>query len=142
MFLDKFYLNSIYVLALQSQRSLVILVGLTMTWYSELRIFFGVLDRYIFSQSSQRRDPDPNFQQLKRTNWREKKFCWGSNSQTYKQMDQHFENLHFALRTQPILVFVETCRGYSFWDRLRNFFHTFTWTFLSVDKLNKLGKFW
>ena len=26
--------------------------------------------------------------------------------------------------------------GYSFWDRLRNFFHKFTWIVLSVHKLN------
>ena len=32
--------------------------------------------------------------------------------------------------------------GYSFWDRLRNFLHKFTWIFLSVHKLNKLDKFW
>ena len=32
--------------------------------------------------------------------------------------------------------------GYSFWDRLRNFLHKFTWIVLSVHKLNKLGKFW
>ena len=32
--------------------------------------------------------------------------------------------------------------GYSFWDRLRNFLHKFTWIVLSVNKLNKLGKFW
>ena len=32
--------------------------------------------------------------------------------------------------------------GYSFWDRLRNFLHKFTWVVLSVHKLNKLGKFW
>ena len=34
------------------------------------------------------------------------------------------------------------CTGYSFWDRLRNFLHKFTWIVLSVHKLNKLGKFW
>ena len=32
--------------------------------------------------------------------------------------------------------------GYSFWDRLHNFLHKFTWVVLSVHKLNKLGKFW
>ena len=32
--------------------------------------------------------------------------------------------------------------GYSFWDRLRNFFHKFTRIVLSVHKLNKVGKFW
>ena len=32
--------------------------------------------------------------------------------------------------------------GYSFWDRLRNFLHKFTWIVLSVHKLNNLGKFW
>ena len=32
--------------------------------------------------------------------------------------------------------------GYSFWDRLRNFWRKFTWIVLSVHKLNKLGKFW
>ena len=32
--------------------------------------------------------------------------------------------------------------GYCFWDRLRNLLHKFTWTVLSVHKLNKLGKFW
>ena len=32
--------------------------------------------------------------------------------------------------------------GYSFWDRLRNFLHKFTWIVLSVHKLNKLDKFW
>ena len=32
--------------------------------------------------------------------------------------------------------------GYSFWDRLRNFLHKFTWIVLSVHNLNKLGKFW
>ena len=29
--------------------------------------------------------------------------------------------------------------GYSYWDGLRNFLHKFTWIFLSVHKLNKLG---
>ena len=33
------------------------------------------------------------------------------------------------------------CTGYSFWDRLRNFLHKFTWIVLSVQKLNKLGKY-
>ena len=32
--------------------------------------------------------------------------------------------------------------SYSFWNRLRNFLHKFTWIVLSVYKLNKLGKFW
>ena len=32
--------------------------------------------------------------------------------------------------------------GYSFWNRLRNFWHKFTSIILSVQKLNKLGKFW
>ena len=32
--------------------------------------------------------------------------------------------------------------GYSFWYRLRNFLHKFTWIVLSVHKLKKLGKFW
>jgi len=32
--------------------------------------------------------------------------------------------------------------GYSFWDRLHNFSNKFTWIVLSVQKLNKLGKFW
>ena len=31
--------------------------------------------------------------------------------------------------------------GFSFWDRLHNFLHKFTWIVLSVHKLNKLGKF-
>ena len=30
--------------------------------------------------------------------------------------------------------------GYSFWDRLRNFSHKFTWIVLPVNKFNKLGK--
>ena len=32
--------------------------------------------------------------------------------------------------------------GYSFWDRLRNFLHKFSWIVLSVHKLNKLDKYW
>ena len=35
-----------------------------------------------------------------------------------------------------------TVTGYSFWDRLRNFLHKFTWIVLSFHKLNKVGKFW
>ena len=41
-----------------------------------------------------------------------------------------------------IVFFVHHFTGYSFWDRLRNFLHKFTWIVLSVHKLNKLGKFW
>ena len=41
-----------------------------------------------------------------------------------------------------IVFFVHHFTGYSFWDRLRNFLHIFTWIVLSVHKLNKLGKFW
>ena len=40
-----------------------------------------------------------------------------------------------------IIWYFAYCAGYSFWDRLRNFLQKFTWIFLSVHKLNKLGKF-
>ena len=35
-----------------------------------------------------------------------------------------------------------SCKGYSFWDRLPNLLHKFTWIVLSVHKLNKLDNFW
>ena len=48
--------------------------------------------------------------------------------------------LFFCIEFVFLSSFLTT--GYSFWDRLRNFLHKFTWIVLSVHKLNKLGKFW
>ena len=52
----------------------------------------------------------------------------------YKKMQNEF--LSFFKHT------VHLGTGYSFWDRLCNFLHKFTWIVLTVHKLNKLGKFW
>ena len=51
----------------------------------------------------------------------------------------------FCLTCSPKLNRKENnvkCTGYTFWDRLRNFLHKFTWIVLSVHKFNKLDKFW
>ena len=48
--------------------------------------------------------------------------------------------LNLQLQPFKILKYI-FFTGNSFWDRLCNFLHKFTWIVLSVHKLNKLGKF-
>ena len=57
------------------------------------------------------------------------------NRLTNSQIHQYFHT------TLTIIIDI-ICTGYSFWNRLRNFLHKFTWIVLSVHKLKKLCKFW
>ena len=60
-------------------------------------------------------------------------FDWGFNS---------FKWLYQMIWVFTFYLYCSYQRRYSFWDRLCNFLHKFTWIVLSVHKLNKLGKFW
>ena len=60
----------------------------------------------------------------------------------FTSKNKHSNYMYIVLKDSEIsnlTCFNFILTGYSFWDRMRNSLHKFTWIVLSVHKLNKLG---